>query len=409
MYYGLLQERGCKCEKGKKCTCDATWSVTVDIGRDPITNKRKQKELSGFRTKRDAEKAAAALVTELDQGTYVQEKNVTFKEFVKTWLEIYKNTVKISSVRVREHESGRLMRYFENVKMKDITKKMYQDALNDLQKANGKKKGLSYNTISGVHSTGRMIFSKAVELDVIKNNPTQFAKLPRTQKTVEEIEQEEEVVKYLEKEELAKFLNTAETQGLDQDHIIFMLLAYSGMRAGELCALRWSDLDMDEHTISITKTYYNPTNRTREYQLLTPKTKTSKRKIDIDPDVVKLLRKHRKWQKEIMMEYRTTYHDGDFVIAKTDPLNAGYPEFIKTIENRMRRLLKLAGLNEKLTPHSLRHTHTSLLAEAKVGLTEIMERLGHKDDDTTRNVYTHVTKTMKKEASHKFSELMRSL
>lgn len=108
------------------------------------------------------------------------------------------------------------MRYFEKVKMKDITKKMYQDALNDLQKANGKKKGLSYNTISGVHSTGRMIFSKAVELDVIKNNPTQFAKLPRTQKTVEEIEQEEEVVKYLEKEELAKFLITAETQGLEK-------------------------------------------------------------------------------------------------------------------------------------------------------------------------------------------------
>lgn len=74
-----------------------------------------------------------------------------------------------------------------------------------------------------------------------------------------------------------------------------MLLAYSGMRAGELCALRWSDLDMDEHTISITKTYYNPTNRTRKYQLLTPKTKTSKRKIDIDPDVIKLLKKHRKW------------------------------------------------------------------------------------------------------------------
>lgn len=71
--------------------------------------------------------------------------------------------------------------------------------------------------------------------------------------------------------------------------------------------------------------------------------------------------------------------------------------------------LKTPILNESLTPHSLRHTHTSLLAEAGVGLQEIMERLGHKDDDTTRNVYMHVTKTMKKEASHKFGELMRSL
>ena len=82
---------------------------------------------------------------------------------------------------------------------------------------------------------------------------------------------------------------------------------------------------------------------------------------------------------------------------------------IKTIENRMHRLLKNAGLNTALTPHSLRHTHTSLLAEAGVSLPEIMERLGHKDDETTRIVYLHTTKTMKKEASRKFSELMKSL
>jgi integrase len=75
----------------------------------------------------------------------------------------------------------------------------------------------------------------------------------------------------------------------------------------------------------------------------------------------------------------------------------------------MARLLKLAGLSPELTPHSLRHTHTSLLAEAKVGLEGIMDRLGHCDDDTTKNVYLHVTKEMKKEASHKFAQLMRNL
>ncbi|CAH0262589.1 Tyrosine recombinase XerD [Peribacillus frigoritolerans] len=63
----------------------------------------------------------------------------------------------------------------------------------------------------------------------------------------------------------------------------------------------------------------------------------------------------------------------------------------------MRRFLKIAALNPKLTPHSLRHTHTSLLSQAGVGLPQIMERLGHKDEDTTtKNVYLHVTKEMKK-------------
>ena len=75
----------------------------------------------------------------------------------------------------------------------------------------------------------------------------------------------------------------------------------------------------------------------------------------------------------------------------------------------MARLLKKTNLNPELTPHSLRHTHTSLLAEAEVGLEEIMDRLGHQDDEVTRKVYLHVTTEMKKEASDKFSKLMSSV
>ena len=71
--------------------------------------------------------------------------------------------------------------------------------------------------------------------------------------------------------------------------------------------------------------------------------------------------------------------------------------------------LKLAGLNEELTPHSLRHTHTALLAEAGANLEAIMERLGHSDDEVTKRVYLHITKTVKKETSQKFAELMKSL
>lgn len=75
----------------------------------------------------------------------------------------------------------------------------------------------------------------------------------------------------------------------------------------------------------------------------------------------------------------------------------------------MARLLKLANLDTRLTPHSLRHTHTSLLAEANVTLEEIMARLGHKNDQTTRNIYLHITETRKKEAVRKFGQLMQSV
>jgi len=85
------------------------------------------------------------------------------------------------------------------------------------------------------------------------------------------------------------------------------------------------------------------------------------------------------------------------------------PIVIKMVQLRMARLLAIAKLNPDLTPHSLRHTHTSLLAEAGVALEQIMDRLGHSDDQITKNVYLHVTNEMKKEASQKFAQLMRSL
>lgn len=149
-----------------------------------------------------------------------------------------------------------------------------------------------------------MIFAKGVEFEVIKNDPTQYAKLPRPQKTVEDIENEEQTVKYLEKEELAYFLKTANEQGLERDYVIFITLAYSGLRVGELCSLKWKDLDYQERTVSITKTYYNPKNKATDYQLLTPKTNTSRRTIELAHVVFKELEKHKARQNELKMMHR---------------------------------------------------------------------------------------------------------
>lgn len=74
-------------------------------------------------------------------------------------------------------------------------------------------------------------------------------KWPRRQATLEEIENINEIPKYLEKEELAIFLRTAQNTGLRDDYTIFLVLAYTGIRVGELCALKWSDVDFVKHTI----------------------------------------------------------------------------------------------------------------------------------------------------------------
>lgn len=403
--FGSFRRRGCKCPPEKKrCTCGAKWYYRYDL-IDPKTGKRKQKEIGGFATKEEAEAEAKRIQYELQTGTYIEEKDITFEQFAEEWLTGYENTgkVKISTIRVRKHEISRLLPYFGKLKMKDITRKQYQDALNDLF-----RQGYADNTIDGVHRTGRMIFKKAIEYEIIRNDPTEYATLPKRQATVEDLENETEIPKYLEKDELAHFLRTAKDHGLDRDYIMFITLAYTGMRVGELCALKWSDIDFAEQTISITKTYYNPRNVIKDYTLLTPKTKTSRRVIDVDQFVLDELERHQAQQKIIQMRYRNTYYDKDFVFAQQDEQYAGYPAYPKLLGIRMARLLKIANLNPNLTPHSLRHTHTSLLAEAGVSLEQIMQRLGHSDDETTKNIYLHVTKPKKKEASQKFAELMRS-
>ncbi|MBT2644773.1 site-specific integrase [Bacillus sp. ISL-41] len=400
---GHFYRRNCTCKK-KKCICGSKWAFTIDIGLEPITGKRKQKVKSGFSTKQEAEEFAATLIHELNQGTYLEETDKTFSDFAKEWLPVYSEAkdVKPGTIRVREHEISKLLPYFSQLKLKDITRKMYQDALNDL-----KDKGYSDSTREGINRTGRMIFRKALELELIKKDPTEFAYVKKDKKTIEQLE-EEELPKYLEKEELALFLKTAKEHGLEHDYLVYLILSYTGIRVGELVALKWKDIDFVNHTVSITKTYYNPRNNALEYQLVTPKTRKSRRKIIVDEEVIDALKEHKKVQERVIDRLGDAYYNQDFIFSKMER-HYGYPIVIKNVRDRMKRLLRMAGLNKDLTPHSLRHTHTSLLAEAGVSLEQIMDRLGHTDDQITKNVYLHVTQEMKKEASQKFSELMRSL
>ena len=179
------------------------------------------------------------------------------------------------------------------------------EALNDL-------KDLEYSdsTREGIHRTGRMIFRKALKMELIKKNPTK-----KDKKTIEQLE-EEEVPKYLEKEELAMFLNTANNQGLELDYLMFLILSYTGIKVGELVALTWRDVDFVNQTIRITKTYYNPNNNTLKYLLVTPKTRKSRRKIIVDLILLNALRDHKETQDKVIKQLGDAYYNKDFIFAK---------------------------------------------------------------------------------------------
>ncbi|MFD2330632.1 tyrosine-type recombinase/integrase [Cohnella sp. GCM10020058] len=408
-----IRRRGCKCKKEldadgkpkkKKCTCGAKWSYTLDIGIDPTTGKRKQKTESGFNTKEAATLAAAEVLKSFKGGTYVDGGKELFQKCAKEWMEHYKNSgrVKEGTIYLRQYAVDKWIDAWPYFMLKDIETYHYEDALQRF-----KNEGLSKSTLVAIHTAGRMIFNYAVERKKIAINPTASAKLPLYVGTVEDLENDQAKVKYLEKIELKKFLEAAKAES-PTDHFIFFVLAYTGMRVGELGALKWKDLDPEAGTLRIRKTLYSRGDA-KTITLLTPKTIKSIRDIPIEEEVFVEFEKHRSHQKQLMMKYRKTYYDDGFITVRETARFAGYPMKDADILRRMKVILKRANLNEDLTPHSLRHTHASLLAEAGVGLEEIMERLGHEDDKTTKTIYLHITKSRKRTASKKFSELMKSV
>ncbi|WP_456272648.1 site-specific integrase [Bacillus sp. AK031] len=377
-----------------------TWTYRVYMGVDPLTKKRITESKGGFKTQREAKAAARLIETQKENGTYLKESEMSFEQFTRDWLKTYgRSGVKVSSVRAREKEMKHFISVWGPYPISKISKKMYQDRIIVLSEQ------YSQNYMDGIHACGRMIFRQAVELGLMKVNPTENFRLPKKQQTVEELENADENIIFLEKEELAHFLKLAYSEGLEMDQLIFTTLSYTGLRIGELLALKWTDFNEKQGTLRITKTLYNPSNNYEKYELLTPKTKGSVRTIRINDKLINMLKKHKIKQNEIKLKYRSVYKDNQFIFARED----GHPQLRKVVDTRLKRLLKKAGIKRNITPHSFRHTHTSLLLEAGVGIKEIQQRLGHTDINTTMNIYAHMTANMEEKASQKFDKLMEDL
>lgn len=376
-----------------------TWTYRAYAGRDPITGKDKQKSKSGFLTKKDAQLAAAIFERQFHKGDYIEPSALTFENLTKEWEKHYIVDAKTSSLNTRRKTLKHVINKFGNDPIQRITKQDYQSFIDDISDE------FSRNYVSNIHTSGNMVFEYAQSINLIKNIPTEKIRLPKKKKTVHDIENKKIQDKFLEKEELEEFLLMAKNNGLESDLLIFTILAYTGLRVGELLALKWSDIDFDAHTLRVSKTYYNARNNKRNYQLLTPKTDKSIRTITIDEVIINLLLEHKYKQHLIKIENKDFFRDENFIFSN----NEGYPRIVRHVGFRMGRLLKLTGIKKNITPHSFRHTHTSLLIEANVHIKEIQERLGHSDINTTMDIYAHMTKNIKKEASTKFSNLMQSL
>lgn len=365
--------------------------------------KRKQKESKGFASAKEAEQEGVRIQARLLNGTYIDEKDILFSEWADKWIdEFYATTgkVKESTVKIRRDSLKAAKKYFSGSKLKDITPLQYQGYLNSL-----KAVGRAQKTVIMAHESVRLAVKKAVQLKIIKMNFTTDAEIPGYQKTVEEIESEVEVPRFMEKEELGRFLKNAKELGSIQCYRALLVLAYTGLRIGELCALKISDFDEMGKQLSITKTLHLR-GAYRNYRVGPPKTPTSKRKVDLGKLATKALKEQLAWRKAFKFSQGEDFYKKEDFLFINEARFAGYPMAPRELSSYMDLAVEKAGLPASLSPHSLRHTYTSLMAEAGVDLAAIQRLLGHQNDFVTKKVYYHITEPKKREAVERLDKLM---
>lgn len=383
------------------------WECYAEGPRDTITNKRNAVRKQSDKKSVAMQKVKTAL-SKLESG--IDDKlanNVLFSELAKQWLEAYRLTgVKNNTMLSRNSSIKLLNKYIGHLAIGRITHQTIQDVLTDLFREKKSK-----STMVHARVAANFIFEHAIKLKLRSDNPVKNTIVPRKRQTVEEIENTELKEKFFEQHELEQFLAATKTHGLVHDQDWFLLLAFTGMRVGELCALRWSDISFEDKTLRITKTMENIQDY-RSYQVTPPKTLDSIRTIDIDDNIISALRSVKRKQSENKMKYQLQtddYHDQNFVFTRPKD---GYPYSPRHIYRRSIRLCKKAGLSKIEGPHILRHTHVTMLTEAGVELHIIMERVGHVNAQTTRNIYTHVSSKKKKEAANllenRYGEIFKS-
>ena len=246
---------------------------------------------------------------------------------------------------------------------------------------------LNGNTVQHYHRMLSSVFTKAVQWGIVQDNPVKRAEPPKG----EAVE-----VSYLEEEAVARLL-AALHDAPPQYSAIVQLGLFTGMRRGEICGLRWSDIDFDAATISV--------NRTMEYIphegiiFTAPKTRASSRTFKVGSNCLDMLREYQLYQKAerlrvgsawvrtVQVENGKTVQN-DLLFTRWD----GTPLDLNKVTSWFPRFLQAHDL-PAVTVHSLRHTYASLMIAAHVPIVTVAGRLGHAQTSTTTDIYAGFIKT----------------
>lgn len=347
--------------------------------KDPLTLKYKKVYITSSKNGKAVRKEMQRLLDEKIQSILCasdNKKHMTIGQLIDEFADSERGIRKVTTQRNIDNYASVIKKWFNG----DIVISQMK-AIHIQQVINEKLTELSWSYVKAVYGYVRQSFKYAKRMGYISNiDLFDDIVLRKPTKTPEQLQAIKD--KFLTKQELDELLDKVEKKN-DRAAKVFKFLSLTGLRIGELRALRVQDYNAKEMCIEINATLSQKNER------LAPKNEYSFRKVTIGKAAKEILSYF------IQLNYTRQqimkgYNNPNQYIFVTD---GGQPYDIQFLN----KLLKNIPFHKHVSTHTFRHTHISLLAEANIPLKTIMERVGHNEPKTTLSTYTHVTDEMKQQ------------
>lgn len=359
---GHLQKRGAD-----------SWRLKVFLGRS-ADGKKRYLERTVRGTRREADEELARMVVEAGEGRWTPSAPMTMAELLDRWLKLKATTVEPSTVSNYEWIARRyVVPAFGDRKVASIRAMELDEFYARLRLSGGVgRRPLSGRTVRICHTVMRQSLDQARKWGVIARNPARDATPPSAGHS--EVSPPSVV-------QVRDLLAAAFDEEPDFG-VYLWLLATTGCRRGEGCALRWKDVSWDTGELLIRR---NIAHVGRDIVEKATKTHQSRR-VAIDASTLDLLRQHQLRCKELALRVGARLDDDAFLFSEEPDFATPWRPDVCT--NRFGRLRTTLGL-ESVRLHDLRHFTATELGQSGTPVATISARLGHRDKATTLNIYSH--------------------
>ena len=368
---------------------ERSWAILLDLPRGP-DGKRRRKWHTVHGTKKDAQRKRNELLHQLETGAYCEPAKMTVNDYLQKWLKDYASTNVSGKTfeRYAEIVRNHLEPAIGNLPLPRLQPLHVQECYSELLKSGRKdgKGGLSKRTVLHAHRLLHTALGHAVKWQLVARNVADAVQPPTP---------ERKEMKALDERQTVWLFEAAQGTRL---YVPILFDATTGVRRGELLAVKWPDLNLDAGNLSLRRSL----EQTRK-GLRFKETKNKKgRAISLPAILVKALHGHLAEQNEYKRLFGDDYNDQGLVFARPDG-SIWKPE---SFTEEYFRFTRKIGVRVRF--HDLRHSHASQLLRAGVPIKVVSERLGHSSVQITLDTYSHVLPGMQEEAAEKIDVALKT-